>query len=288
MKNIYTLLLLTLAFISCEDVIDVDVPSEEPRLTIDALIKIAPEDEIVYIEVKAKLSSSFFDEIQPAKLDQIIIQNIDKESNNTILLRESEDEQGVYFININREFLTEGRIVLGILYNEETYVAITEFVNAPVIDNLNQGDDSLFGNDETEIKISFTDLPDDDNYYLFDLNFDEYLLTEDIFYKNEQFSFSYFYDQKFQDNTSFEISLLGIDFPFYNYMNQILAQSGETQGPFQTPAGTVRGNIINVTDVEIDNFESIDDLENIVPNENYALGYFAICEEQSKTVIIQN
>lgn len=288
MSKSYILIILLLLFLSCEEVIDVEVPSENPRLTIDALIKIAPDDEVVYIEVEAKLSSPFFDQIQPAKLDLIVIQNIDKDSDNTILLQESEDEPGIYFTNIYRSFLTEGRLVLGILYEEETYVALTEFVKAPPIDTLTQGDDNLFGENETEVNISFTDLPDEENYYLFDLNFDEYLLTEDLFYKNEQFTFSYFYDQQFQDNSSFEISLLGIDFPFYNYMNQILAQSGETQGPFQTPAGTVRGNIINVTDVEIDNLESIDDVGYITPNANYALGYFAICEEQTKTITIQN
>ena len=66
-------------------------------------------------------------------------------------------------------------------------------------------------------------------------------------------------------------------------MNQIIVQSGGDQGPFQTPAATVRGNIINVTG--IDNDEVVDNVER---SDNFALGYFAIVEEYTDSITITN
>ena len=78
------------------------------------------------------------------------------------------------------------------------------------------------------------------------------------------------------------ISLLGVNESFFNYMNQLIVQSGGDQGPFQTPSATVRGNIINVTD--IDNINSFDNVEN---SDNFALGYFAVCETFTDTIVIE-
>jgi hypothetical protein len=64
-------------------------------------------------------------------------------------------------------------------------------------------------------------------------------------------------------------------------MNQIIVQSGGDQGPFQTPAATVRGNIINISG--IDNNEIFDNVER---SDNFALGYFAIIEEYKDSIII--
>jgi len=284
MKNLFCPLLFILLACSCEDVIEVDVPSEPSRLVIDALIRIHPEDILVNVRIKASLSSSFFDNIMPAEQAIIGIQNIDMESNNTLILKESTTEPGIYEAIAKSDFFTEGRLVLGIQYNNENYVSMTEFVSSPPIDSLSQGDSSLFSGDETEIIVTFTDLPESDDFYLLDFDFNQYLVTEDLFYKDQQFSFSYFYDEKLKANTTVNISILGVDFGFYNYMNQIIAQSGATQGPFQTPAGTVKGNIINVTGVD---FETIDDLENSSPNKNYPLGYFAICETHQKSITVE-
>ena len=53
-------------------------------------------------------------------------------------------------------------------------------------------------------------------------------------------------------------------------MNQLIVQSGGDQGPFQTPAATVKGNIINTTNAD-----------------NFALGYFAIGQVFNDTLIIE-
>ena len=83
-------------------------------------------------------------------------------------------------------------------------------------------------------------------------------------------------------NRKVDISLLGVDKPFYDYMDQLIVQAEGNQGPFQTPSATVRGNIINITD--IDTTGSLDTIEN---SNNFALGYFAVCETFETSIILK-
>ncbi len=59
-------------------------------------------------------------------------------------------------------------------------------------------------------------------------------------------------------------------------MNQLIVQSGGNQGPFQTPAGTVRGNFISVSETN-----------DIDSRTNFALGYFAVVEEFTESITIE-
>ncbi len=167
---------------------------------------------------------------------------------------------------------------------EETYFATTTYVKSAPIDSLVQGDQTLFSGDETEVIVSFTDDGQADNFYILDFDFNEYLVTEDEFYQGQQFVFSYFYDSDLEldVDSTINVSLLGADESFYNYMNQVIVQSGGDQGPFQTPAATVRGNVFNVTG--IDNIEVLDNVER---SDNFALGYFAIVQEYKQSLVIE-
>ena len=118
--------------------------------------------------------------------------------------------------------------------------------------------------------ITYTDLANEDNFYLFDLDKGQFLASEDTFYKDRQFSFSYFYeDLNVQD--TLDIDLIGINKPFYDYMTVLLNQTGQASGnPFVPPPSTVRGNIVNTTN-----------------KAHYPLGYFAIGAVYSASIIIE-
>ena len=281
MKRIYYFLLLVCVFLSCEDVIDVDLNTEAPRLVVDGIIRISDINEFpFFIEIKVSESSDFFEEPVPAQLNQITITNT--ESNGTITLLEETLGSGIYRREASVEFLTSGNLVLQIDHKTNLYVAQTRFVPSVPIDSITQGEGTLFTEDETEIIISFTDNPNRDDFYLFDFDFDEYLVTEDEFYQGQKFEFSYFYDNELETGRVINIGLLGVDESFYNYMNQLIVQSGGDQGPFQTPAATVRGNIINVT-----NLDNIDVFDNVGDPNNFALGYFAVVQEFNGSIEIE-
>ncbi|WP_158973420.1 DUF4249 family protein [Cellulophaga sp. L1A9] len=266
MKNIYFILLVSLVALGCEDVIDVDVPTEQSRLVIDGLIRVSDTETNTDLVIKTSLSNSFFEMITPLTVTSVVI----KTSNSSAEITLIESQTGTYTTSVSTEILKEGPITLNIVYNNETYEGISTFTSSAPIDKLIQGEGTLFDDDETEIIIAYTDNIATENFYLFDFDFNEFLVSEDTFYEGEQFEFSYFYDSDLEAGRTAQVSILGVDETFYNYMNQIIAQSGGSQGPFQTPAGTVRGNIINTTTVE-----------------NYALGYFSISETFTQLITIE-
>lgn len=264
--------------LGCQDVIEVDLPTEDPRLVIDALIRLENmANPAVLVQIRATLTSSFFDEVQPAQLQEITLKN--NQSGALLILFESFPGSGIYENEWDLNELTEGELELGIKHNNQTYLARTQYVPSVPIDSLEQGTTTLFGDNETEVLVTFTDNGERDDYYLFDFDFGEYLVTEDEFYQGKRFQFSFFYDSKVEDEREVIISILGINQDFYNYMNQLIFQSGPDTGPFSSPSTTVKGNIINITDQN-------NEIGSGTLNQNFALGYFAVCQTFSDTLII--
>ena len=220
MKKLILSTFVLLSLYGCQDVIDIDVPVDSPRLVIDAVIRMSNLDAPnTVVQIKASVTSSFFDEVEPAALSSISITNL--ESNTTVSLTEQSPGDGIYRADIPTNSLTEGISRLEISYQNQMYEAETSFVPSVPIDDLRQGTSTLFTGDETEIILTFTDVADRVDFYLFDFDFDEYLVSEDTFYPGQPFEFSYFYDQELQPQTVIDIGILGVDEQFYNYMNQV-------------------------------------------------------------------
>lgn len=284
-KGLITVLLSIIVLVSCEDVIEVDVPQTPPRLSIDALIRLDTSSSITTVEIKASLTSAFFEDLTAAELTSISIINPDYVPTSALdsqALLFSEVTPGIYQGTKGTQFFTDGALQLVIEHDGQRYLAQTQYVPSAPLLNLEQGDGTLFAGNETEVEVSFMDDNERNDFYLVDLDFGDYLVTEDEFYNGQTFRFSYFYDDKVEEGSEINISLLGVDEPFYNYMNQLVVQSGGDQGPFQTPSATVRGNIINVTN--IDNINSFDNVED---SGNFALGYFAVCQTFKETIVIE-
>lgn len=274
MKPIIFILLIAMTLTACQDVVDVEVPTDSPRLVIDALIRVDESEADTRIQVKASISSSFFGTLVPANLERITLAN--ESGGAPLVLTETGSGTGIYQTYSNLEFLKSGTLQLSILHDGQSYSARTKYVPSSPIDRLEQGDGTLFEGTETEIIVVFTDTPDRTDFYLFDFDFGEYLVSEDTFYPGQPFKFSYFYDEELKASMEVNVSILGVDKTFYNYMNQLIAQSSSgDQGPFQTPAATVKGNIINVTET------------NTTTENNYALGYFAVCQSFERSLVIE-
>ena len=265
---------------SCEDVIEVEVPSEEPRIIIDALIRVDVSNPLTNVRIKVSETNSFFGTIPPAGIQQITITGLENGFN--AILLEEEPGSGIYSKEVGTEAFIAEEMFLQIDFDNEYFVAFAEFVPAVPIDNIEQGDDFLFNEDDTELIVTYTDDPDRTDFYLFDFDFNNFLATEDTFYNGQEFSFSYFYEDDLEPGDEVDISIMGIDEPLYDYMNLLIEQSGEDFGPFETPAVTVRGNIINATTID-----NINNFNNVNTSDNFGLGYFAIVEEYKETFIIE-
>lgn len=283
----------------CEEVIDVDVPVEEPRLVVDGLLRVDTSQTYVPVEVRLTRTAGFFEEIQPVTdADQVIIflQILDENGlpSRTVVksLTQLEEGSGVYVpdpsFDTDQRLLVSTVVENDILYTlliswkGRRYAAQTKYVTSVPIDNLRLGDGTLFDEDETELIVRFTDDPDQDNFYVFDFGFGNFLASEDTFYKGQEFEFSYFYDEAFEPGRELQVGILGADRTFFNYMDLLIAQTEGQQGPFQTPVATVRGNVFDVTD--LDNMENID---NVAQPEVFPLGYFAIVQEFTEQITIE-
>lgn len=271
--------LLSLTF-ACQDVIEVDTPSDDTRLIIDAFFRLDLDEPTTKLVVRVSQTNGFFETTPPADLMQITLSNLDNPVPEEVVFLE--EGPGVYAKTLQTAILTQDRWLLQIDFEDQYYIAETTFAPAPPIDNLVQGDEILFNEDDVEVKVTYTDIPDQENYYVFDFGFGEYLATEDTFYQGQQFEFSYFYDgEDVLPGDDITVSILGADADLYNYMNQLIEQSEDEANPFQTPTLTVRGNFINVSN--IDNDIVVNNLEN---EGNFALGYFALVQTSSKTITI--
>ena len=282
--------------VSCEDVIEVDTPSEPPRLNVDAVFRVDITEEFIPVEVKVTETDNFFGEVPVTSLENIVIvisliDSLGFESSGVSALAESEPGTGIYIPDPN--FSSDQRIPTSavefdlrydlIIYHKgRKYIAQTKYVPAVPIDNIVQGTGTLFGDNDTEVVITINDDTNRDDFYIFDFDFNEYLVSEDKFYQGQEFEFSYFYDRKFELGKEIEISILGADETFYNYMNQLIEQTEGQLGPFQTPVATVRGNVFDITGLD-----NIDIFDNVERPQVFPLGYFAIVQEFKRQIVIQ-
>jgi hypothetical protein len=282
---------------SCEEVIEVDVPSEPPRLLVEGLIRVDEQEAFIPVRIALKETNSFFEVLPATRAENVVISvdRFDPEGNLietfTSSLAEEEPRSGIYIPDpdatfdqrIPTVFLNENvRFTLQLNHKGRQYLAQTNYVPVVPIDFLVQGRATLLEGDETEVIIAFTDPPGVRNYYLFDFGPGLFLVTEDTFYQGQFFQFSYFYEDPIEQGTELEISILGADANFYNYMDLLIAQSSDQQGVFQTPVATVRGNVVDVTGLD-----NVDRVDNADRPEVFPLGYFAIVQEHVRTLTVK-
>lgn len=282
-RLLFILSVLSLIWSSCQEVITVELPNQEPKLIVDALIRIDTTISSTLVTVSIRQTSDFFGEISPVSVDQITMSNLDNPGNNTDqVLDETEPGSGIYQQFFSTEELARDRWFLQINYQGVFYVAESLMQYSVPIDQLTIGDGSLFSGDVTELLVRYSDIGGREDYYLFDYGNDDFFASEDVFYDGQQFEFSYFYDEQFNSGDTLTVSIMGIDRDFFNYMNLLREQSEGGFGPFATPAVSVRGNLINATDINNnDNYNNVNDPD------NYALGYFAIVQEYKGFIVVE-
>lgn len=265
MKNNFILLCIGFLIAGCEEVIQLDLPTDNPRLVVEASLKMSPNESITQ-EIKLSLSGPFYQEENPI-VSEAILELIDL-SNNIIHEFEYDITNQVYKLQYTPTFDTDYKI--RIIHNDEVYESTNEqlMYSAP-IDTILQGNNTLFGGDEKEVVISFTDNEERDDYYLFDLGMNLFLATKDEFYQGNVFTFSYFYDE-LSAGDEINIEIMGIDERHFNFMTVLIEQTQEGGRPFDTTPSTIRGNISNLSNPD-----------------HYPVGYFRLSETYKASLILE-
>lgn len=264
MKNIKLLpIVLLLIFSSCEKVIDVDVPSIEPKLIIDASFEVLFDETPVTANtiVKLRLSADYFDEAIPTVANAtVFITNL---SNNTVINFSDADADGNYEPITTFIPADDVDYELTVIHNNETYKGKASKVKSSQFISVAQGDETLFSGKETEVKVSFTDNASEENFYLFDFENNSFLSIEDRFFNGTDYNFSFFYQEdEIELPTTVRVKMSGITKEYFTYFRILINQSGQNSGgPFQSIPSSLLGNVINTTN-EV----------------NFPLGYFHISE----------
>ena len=264
MKKIYIYTILTvLLFSNCEKVVDIDVPTIEPKLIIDASFEVLFNESPVTanMAVKLKLSSDYFDETIPTVSDAIVF--LTNTADGSVINFSDVNLNGNFAPIIN--FFPKDAIEyeLTVIYKSEIYKGNATKVKSTQIDSAIQGDETLFSGKETEVKVAFKDNVDNENYYLFNFTNNLFLPLEDRFFNGTNYNFSFFYQEdEIEVPTNVTVTMSGITKDYFTYFRILQNQSGTSGGgPFQSVPSSLLGNVINTTN-----------------EDNFPLGYFHISE----------
>lgn len=256
---------------SCEDVIDLDIPTSEPKLVIDASINWFKGSSGNEQEIKLTLSAPYFDsEIPPGSGAQVMVTDA---NNNTFEFIE-EGNSGIYK---NNSFIPviDDIYYLNINYNGEIYSATESLKSVSEIDYVEQNDNGGFSGEETELKAFYTDPENEENYYFFEFTSNIPVIPSLEVYKDEFVNgnqiFGFYTEEDLEAGDIVTIRNYGISQRFYEFMFILLQQNSEDGGgPFETQPATVRGNCSNQTNPD-----------------NYPLGYFRLSEVDELIYTVQ-
>ena len=264
MKKIYIYTILTVLFFSnCEKVVDIDVPTIEPKLIIDASFEVLFNESPVTanMAVKLKLSTDYFNETIPTVSDAIVF--LTNTADGSVINFSDVNLNGNFAPIIN--FIPKDAIEyeLTVIYKSEIYKGNATKVKSTQIDSAIQGDETLFSGKETEVKVAFKDNGDNENYYLFNFTNNLFLPLEDRFFNGTNYNFSFFYQEdEIEVPTNVTVTMSGITKDYFTYFRILQNQSGTSGGgPFQSVPSSLLGNVINTTN-----------------EDNFPLGYFHISE----------
>lgn len=267
---IVSFIIITL-FISCEEVIEVDLDTAPPRLVVDASIDWFKDTDGSEQTIKLSTTTGYYSNVIPAVTGATVFVT---NSEGTVFDFSEVQGTGEYvctnFIPVIGETYT-----LTVTYNNQTYTAVETLYAVPEISSVEQNNEGGFLGNNIEVRFFYQDNPLEDNFYMtrFDvgfLPFPDYNVSEDRLFQGNQM-FGIFSDEDLEPGNILDIKLYGISQRYYSYMQLLITISrGSGAGPFQSVPATVRGNLINQTD-----------------SENYALGYFRLSEVSALQYTVQ-
>jgi hypothetical protein len=265
----YISIAITLLFLtSCEEVVHVDLNTAAPRLVVDASINWQKGTDGSDQKIILSTTTDFYSNVIPKVSGANV--SIKNSANVTFVFTEIPNT-GEYQCT---DFVPQigEKYTLTVIYKGATYTATETMQSVTPIDGIQQKSNGGFSGKDYEIEVFYKD-PLAKNFYMVKFFPDIYKSPSydargDEFSNGNQKSWI-FTDEDLKQGTAIAITHYGVSESYFNYMTKIISITTDS-GPFQTTPVTVRGNIINQTDIE-----------------NYALGYFSLGEVDSRNYILQ-
>ncbi|WP_062055765.1 DUF4249 domain-containing protein [Aquimarina longa] len=275
---ISVLSIVIIAFTSCTDVVNVDIPKTDSRLVIEASLDWEKGTSGNVQTIKLSESTPYFDSVVYKKVVGASVKVINDNDGTDFIFIDQND--GTYTIADFVPVLNQS-YTLEVIYNNETYIAKETMTPVSDISNIEQSKDKGTDTDAIEIKVFFNDPVNEKNFYLVKflergdvlplLGYDSDEFTNG---NEKSFEFEKLEDKKnkieeFVPGDIIDIKLFGASERYYNYMRLLIGQSEGSGDAFSTIPAPLRGNCINTTN-----------------KKNYAFGYFRLTQSVSKTYTI--
>jgi len=267
MKNILTFLCLALLFISCEDVVEVNLEEAQSRLVVDAALQWKKGTTGEEQTIKLSRTRGFFEQ-EPVTVSNA---NITVVNANGATFNFEEQNPGEYK---TQNFIPEIDMdyTLSIEIDNQLYTAKETLKPVVPIDSIQQNNEGGFSGQNIELKAFYTDPADVENYYLFKFfvpfaAFPEFEIYDDEFNDGNSI-FGLYSDEDLEPGMDIVIENHGVSEAYYNFLIILLAQAGSAGGPFETEPATVRGNISNSADEDelIFGYFSLSEVDKVLYN----------------------
>jgi hypothetical protein len=266
-----SLFIISVAFFSCEDVVDIDLSTAPAKLVIDASIKWQKGTAGNEQTIRLTTTTDFYATTIPTVSGATVF--ITDGNGIQYDFIETPGSGNYVCTNFNPEI--RQTYTLTVIYDSQVYTATESLIEVPTIDNIEQTENGGFTGDQKEVKFFYQDNGLVDNFYLEEYNssftiLPEYDVIDDSFFQGNQM-FGLYTNEDMKTDDVLQFTLHGISESYYNYMNILLGIAGTNGGsPFQTPPATVRGNIVNQTNTN-----------------NFALGFFRLSETDTISYTVQ-
>ena len=236
-------ILFIFIFLGCEKVIDLETDFNDTRLVVDANISKHRDSLNAKASVKLSETVPYFSDEESIINDAIVSIEINQKTHELYY----DNPAKLYLADIN--FIKNNSdFVLLIEHKKNNYTSSSKLIKTPKIESVVFGDRKSLNKDEVELKVTFTDPPEEGNYYLWKFGpkksgkFD-YLPALDKYINGNKFTFSFFIDKTeyLQDSDYINIEINGITEDYFNYLNILTSQAGAQNGrPFQHRVQSLR------------------------------------------------
>lgn len=268
-----------LVLTSCTEVISVEVPSQEPRLVIEASLDWEKGTSGNEQTIKLSLSSAYFDKTTDIKHVKGASVKVTNNNDGTVFVF-NDQNNGKYTTTTFVPVLNNS-YTLEIIYEGETYTGKETLLP---LTGINKVEQSLLGGIDPElidVEVFFDDPVEQENYYLvtffekgdiipfLDATSDEFRngnTISDVIEKREDEDIN---QQPFEKGDIIDIKLLSISKTYHEYISLIISQS-QSNNPFGAVPVTIKGNCINTT-----------------TKENSPFGYFRVTELDKATYTVK-
>jgi len=275
--------LMCIAFISCSDVIDVDVPTGQTRLVIEASLDWEKDTSGSDQTINLKKTTQFFDTTTNTDVTGAFVRVTNTDTNELFVFTDQND--GSYTTS-NFVPVINNSYSLEIVYHDETYTASETLFPTPDISSITQSLDGGFDDELIDVTLYFNDPANEENYYVVSFQtqndlFPTFEVFDDEFINGNELDV--FFEKEDEENDEGEIvetpletgdvvyiRLLSVSERYHNFSNLLYEQYDSGGDPFSAVPVEIRGNCINTTNTS-----------------NYPYGYFRVTEIDSATYTVE-